>query len=98
CDPIGERVETLVVTGVPLQRDLDLRALLRRLEAGHLLEQRLLRRVEVLHEVDDPALVLERLAVRVTGPLVTEADLEPLVEERVLLEPLEDGAAGELQL
>ena len=62
------------------------------------LEERLLRRVEVLHEVDDAAGVLERLVDDRIDALVTEADLEALVEERHLCEALEDRLGAELGL
>ncbi len=61
-----------------------------------MLEQRLLRRVEVLDEVDDAARVVVDDLLLVAGPLVEEADLEALVEERHHLEPLEQGAGDEL--
>ncbi len=75
-DAVGEPVEALVVARVPLQRDLDLLVGLGLLEVGDLLEERLLRRVEVPHEVDDAACVLERDLLLVLGPLVGEPDLE----------------------
>ena len=65
-------------------------------EVGDLGEQRLLRRVEVLDEVDDAALVLEGLVELALGPLVAEDDLEALVEERHRLQALEHGAGDEL--
>ena len=58
-DAVGEGVDALVVAGVPLQGDLDLLVVLGLLEGGDLAEQRLLRGVEVLDEVDDAAGVLE---------------------------------------
>ena len=97
-DAVGEGVDRLVVAGVPLQRDLDLLALLGLLERRHLAEQRLLGRVEVLDEVDDAAVVLEgRLGHRV-GALVGEADLEALVQEGHDLHALDDGLGPELGL
>ena len=62
------------------------------------LEQRLLRRVEVLDEVDDAAGVLEDLLVRGLRALVAEADLEALVEERHLLQSLQQRLRAELDL
>ena len=57
-DAVGEAVDAVVVAGVPLERDLDLLVLLVDLEVADALEQRLLRGVEVLDEVDDAAGVL----------------------------------------
>ncbi len=97
-DAVGEGVDAVgVVAGVPLERELDLLAVLGLLEVADLGEQRLLRLVDVLDEVDDAAGVLvgDRL-VLVLGPLVREADLEALVEERHHLEALEDRARREL--
>ena len=97
-DAVGEGVDGLVVARVPLQRDLDLLAFLGLVERGHLAEQRLLRRVEVLDEVDDAAVVLEgRLGLRV-GALVDEADLEALVQEGHDLHALDDRLRPELGL
>ena len=62
------------------------------------LEERLLRRVEVLHEVDDAAGELERLLEHRVGALVAEADLEALVEERHLAQPLDQRLGAELGL
>ena len=59
-------------------------------------EQRLLRRVEVLDEVDHAALVLEGDLLLLLRTLVVEHDLQPAVEERHRLQPLEHGAGDEL--
>ena len=98
-DAVGEGVDAVgVVARVPLEGDLDLLLLLGEVVVADLAEQGLLRRVHVLDEVDDPAGVLERDRFCVVlGALVLEADLEALVEEGHHLEPLEDGASGELQ-
>ena len=61
-------------------------------------EQRLLRRVEVRHEVDDAALVLEDLLDDGVDALVAEDDLEALVEERHLAQALEERLGAELEL
>ena len=98
-DVVGEAVEPLVVAGVPLQRHLDLGVFLLLLEEDDPLVQRLLRLVEVLHEVADPAAVLvghfERAVLR---PLVTEVDLETLGEEGHLLETRQQRLGPELGL
>ena len=49
-------------------------------------------------EVDDPILVLEDLRHLAVGPLVHEADLEALVEERHHLQPLHHRLGPELDL
>ena len=97
-DAVGEGVDRLVVAGVPLQRDLDLLSLFRLLERGHLAEERLLRGVEVLDEVDDAAVVLVRRLGHRVGALVDEADLEALVQEGHDLHALDDRLRPELRL
>ena len=95
-DAVRERVDPLVVAGVPLHRDLDLLGLFLHLVPNGLAEQRLLRVVEVLHEVDDPAVVFELLLLLPVRALVDESDVEPVVEERVRLKTLEDRLRAEL--
>src|SRR5205085_3612637 len=84
---------------VPLEGDLDLAGLLRFLEEDDPLVERLLRGVEVLHEVDDPAGVL---VVHLEGTfgraLVTEVDLQALRQEGHLPEPLQQRLGPELRL
>ena len=58
-DVVGEREDRLLVGGVPLHRDLDRALLALTLERDDLLSDRLLVPVQVLDEVDDPALVAE---------------------------------------
>ena len=97
-DAVGEGVNGLVVPRVPLQGDFDLLTFLGLVERGHLAEQRLLRRVEVLNEVDDAAVVAEgRLRHRV-GALVDKADLQALVQKSHDLHPLDDRLRPELCL
>ena len=97
-DAVGVAVDAFVVAGVPLDRDVERLTVgvVFVLEVGDLGEQRFLRRVEVLDEVDDAALVLERLVELALGPLVAEDDLEALVEEGHRLQALEHGAGDEL--
>ena len=99
-DAVGEGVDAVgLVAGVPGEGDLDLLAGLVLLEVPDLGEQRLLRLVDVLDEVDDAAGVAvgHRLVVVVLADaLVVEADLEALVEEGHHLDPLEDRAGVEL--
>ena len=87
-DVVGEREQRLLVGGVPLHRDLDLADVARVLEVDDLLVDRVARalRVEVVHEVDDAAVVLE--ALEALAALVVEVDLQALGEERHLAEAL----------
>ena len=66
------------------------------LEAADLREQRLLRGVEVLHEVDEAAPVLVGDLLLLLRALVVEDDLQAPVEEGHRLQPLEHGAGDEL--
>ena len=52
-DAVGERVQPFVVAGVPLPRDFDLALGAGVGELADVFEQRLLRGVEMAHEVDD---------------------------------------------
>jgi len=97
-DSVGERVDALVVAGVPLERDLDLHRRLLLLERADLPEERLLRCIEVTDVVDDPVLVLEGLGQLPVGSLVRETDLESLVQEGHDLEALGDRLSPELDL
>ena len=97
-DVVRERVDALVEPGVPLHRDLDLARLGLLLERDDALEERILRGVEVLDEVDEAARVLVRLLELRVGALVGETDLETLVEEGHLAQPLEDRLGAELGL
>ena len=97
-DAVREGVDGFVVAGVPLERDLELLALLALLEEADLAEQRLLRVVEVAHVVDDAAVVLEGLLRLAARSLVDEAHLEAAVEEGHDLESLDDGLRAELDV
>src|SRR5207249_3086084 len=81
-DVVREREDALLVAIVVLQRHLDLDVALLALEEQHLWMQRGLVLVQVLDELDDPALVEERMAPRVA--LVLDDDLEAAVQEREL--------------
>ena len=96
-DAVGVAVDALVVAGVPLHRDVEhLAVVVVVLELADLGEQRLLGGVQVLDEVDDPALVLVRDLLLAGVALVGEHDLETLVQERHGLQALEHGAGDEL--
>ena len=95
-DAVGVTVDALVVAGVPLDGDVErLVLLVLVLVVAHLAEQRFLRRVEVLHEVDDAALVLVRDPLLLVRALVVEDDLQPAVQERHRLQTLEHRADDE---
>jgi hypothetical protein len=88
-DVVREREQRLLVGVVPLERHLDLADLARVLEVDDLLVERRARAlaVQVLHEVDDAALVLEG-GLEALAALVAERDLEALREEGHLAEAL----------
>ncbi len=87
-----------MVAVVPLHGDLDLVATTRVGERDDGAEERFLRRVQVGHEVDDPARVAEHLLRLVAGALVAEDDLEAPIQERHLAQPLEQCLRAELGL
>src|SRR5215216_2910104 len=89
-DVVREGEERLLVGVVPLEGDLDLAHGARALEVDDLRVQRLARAlaVQVLHEVDDAAVVLERRLEALGAALVAEADLEAPGEEGHLAEAL----------
>ncbi len=97
-DVVRERVQALVEPGVPLQGDLDLATVVGVADVDDGREQRLLGCVQVRDEVDDPAVVPEHLLHRFRGAFVAEDDLEALVEERHLPQPLDQGLRAELDL
>ena len=92
-DVVGEGEEALLVPVVVLQGDLDLDIVLLALEEEHLRMDGRLVLVQVLDELDDAALVEE--GVRALVALVLDDDLEPLVEEGQLAEPVGERVEGE---
>src|ERR687889_1760699 len=94
-DVVGEREDGVLEAAVPLHRDLHLPYLLLALEVEDGLVDRVLRLVDVLHEVPYATLVLVR-DVPVFFPLVYEPDLESLVEESPLAEPAAQGIKREV--
>src|SRR6266545_1049872 len=92
-DVVGERENALLVTVVVLQRHLDLDVVLLALEEEHLGMDGRLVLVQVLDELDDAALVEERVGALVT--LVLDDDLETLVEEGHLAEAVRQRVEGE---
>ena len=97
-DAVGEAVDAVgVEPGVPLEGDLDLLGLVGVGVVADFGEQGFLGLVDVPDEVDDAAAVaVDDSGVVVAGAVVAEADLETPVEEGHHLQPLEDGAAHEL--
>ena len=93
-DVVGERQQRLLVGVVPLHGDLDLADLARVLHVDDLVVQRRAGAlaVEVVDEVDDAAVVLER-DLKALAALVAEVDAQALRQEGHLAEALlEDGA------
>ena len=91
-DVVGEREQVLLVGVVPLERDLDLADVARLLHVDDLLLDRVARAlgVQVLDEVHDPAVVLER-RLEALAALVLEVDPQALRQEGHLAEArLED--------
>ncbi len=81
-DAVGERVQAFVVAGVPLPRDLDLTFGTTVAEITDVLEQRLLRLVEMTDEVDDPAVEREVLGLLVPRAFVAQRDRQTTVQKR----------------
>ncbi len=90
-DGVGERVDRLVVTGVPLHRELGLDAGALGVQRDDGLVDRILAGVEVLDEVDEPAGVTVGDLEGLLGTLVPQADRQPLVQEGHLLQPAGEG-------
>ena len=95
-DVVGEREHRLLVGGVPLHRDLDRAVLGLVLEEDGLAVQGVLVLVQVLDEVDDPALVEEGVALA-GAALVDELDLQAAGQERGLAHPLGERLVVELE-
>jgi hypothetical protein len=94
-DVVREGEHALLVAVVVLQRDLDLDVALLALEVHHLRVDGRLVLVEVLDELDDAALVEERVAPAVA--LVLDDDLEAAVQEGQLAEPVRERVERELR-
>ena len=81
-DVVHEREDGLVEAVVVLQRQLDPDVVLYRVDRHDLVVDRLVRPVEILHELAQPALGEERLIALITQALVLERDRDALVQER----------------
>jgi hypothetical protein len=93
-DVVGERVDRLGVAVVPLQRDLDVDAVLLAVHVDRLVVDGRLVLVQVLDERDDAAFVVELVALAVA--LVVERDRDAAVQERELAQPLRERVEAEL--
>jgi len=96
-DVVGEGVDVLDVALVVLHGDLHLGFFLFRFHEDDLVVQRVLGGVDVLDEVDDPAVVAERDLFRRVFSLVLYLYPEAAVKERHLPHPLRDGVEVDLR-
>ena len=93
-DVVGERIHRLGVAVVPLQRDLDVDAVLLAVHVDRLVVDGGLVLVQILDERDDPAFVQE--LVRLAVALVVERDGDAAVEEGELAQTLGERVEAEL--
>ena len=95
---VGVSVDAFVVTRVPLNGDVELHAFffVFIFKRSNFVEERFLRLVEVLDEVDNATLVLEGLGLFSCRTLIFENNFEALVEERHCLQALHDCARNKL--
>ena len=87
-DIVCERQHQLAVAVGVLHGNLGHRGIAAALHVDHILVQRRLRAVEVLHELTDTALVVHDLLDRLIIALVAQRDLESGVQERLLAQTL----------
>ena len=85
-DVVGERIQRFGVAVVPLHGDFGVDAVLLAAHVDRLLVDRGLVRVQMLHERDDAAVVVELVALAVA--LVVERDENAAVQERQLAQAL----------
>ena len=97
-DAVREGVDALVVTGVPLEGDLDLLVLLGLLEGTDLAKERLFGVVEMANVVNDAAVVLKGLFRFATLTFVNETNLETAVQKGHDLQTLDNGLRAKLDL
>ena len=96
ADVVYVRVDILGVFAGVLHGDIETDAVEFALDVDDLGVQRFAGPIEILDELDDPALVAESLAL--VGPFVAEDDLHALVEERQLLQSAVERRVIELRL
>ena len=94
ADAVGVAMNTFVVSGVPLHRDVEHLPFVFIFVVSNLAEQSFLRSVQVLHEVDNAALVLERHVLRLAGALIFEHNFETTVQEGHCLQALKNCAGN----
>src|ERR671921_323770 len=94
-DVVGKCKDRVLKPRVPLQGNLNVPRSLLALEVEDSFVHRVLRLVDVLHEVPDPPVVLVSYGA-VLLALVYERDLEPLVQKRRLTESPRQRIEGEL--
>ena len=95
---VGVSVDAFVISVVPLHGDIKLHAfffvfVFERCNFG---EQRLFRMVEVLHEVNDAALVLERDCLFTTCSFISENHFKVFIEKGHGLQTIHDGSRNKL--
>src|SRR5215470_1775071 len=95
-DVVGKGEHVFLVAVVVLQGDFDLDIVLLALEEEHLGMDGRLVLVQVLDELDDPALVEEGVGALVA--LVLDDDFQSLVEEGELAQPIRESIEGEGRL
>ena len=95
---VGVSVDAFVISVVPLHGDIKLHAFffVFIFECSNFCEQRFFRMVEVLHEVDNAALVLERDCLFATNALVSENNFKALIKKGHGLQTVHDGACNKL--
>ena len=95
---VGVAVDAFVISVVPLHGDIKLHAFffVFIFECSNFCEQRFFRMVEVLHEVDNATLVLERDCLFATNALVSENNFKALIKKGHGLQTVHDGACNKL--
>ena len=97
-DVVGEAQGALVVAVVPLQRGLDHDLVALALDQDRRLVQGGLGPVEIAHERDEAAVVVEQLLDRLGAALVAQQDGHAGVQERQLAQPMLERLVAELGL
>ena len=95
---VGVSVDAFVISVVPLHGDIKLHAFffVFIFETCNFGEQRLFRMVEVFHEVDDAALVLERDCLFAACSFVSEDNFKALIKKGHGLQTIHNGARNKL--
>ena len=95
---VGVSVDAFVISVVPLHGDIKLHAFffVFIFECSNFCEQRLFRMVEVLYEVDDAALVLERDCLFTAFAFISENNFKALIKKGHGLQTIHDGTRNKL--